>query len=213
MTQGKLLTPKQRRERNRQEMIDNILSIAREMMQADGVAALSLNAIARRLGVTPPALYTYFDGKHAIYDALFRMGFEEFGRRMRLIAQEEQSPYEQLKANFEEYLAFALDNPDLYQLMMQRPIPGFVPTEESMAVSLNNLQEAGEWLERLFEEAGFKPGMPMEEARDLLFAMTDGLASLHLANNPGLPVGQGRFGKLAPRAAQLFMKAMQADAS
>ncbi len=84
-------------------MIDNILSIAREMMRADGVAALSLNGIARRLGMTPPALYTYFDSKHAIYDALFKIGFEEFGRRMRGPTLEKESPYEHLKAVFEEY--------------------------------------------------------------------------------------------------------------
>lgn len=209
MAQRQILTPKQRRERNRQEMIDNILSIAREMMRADGVAALSLNGIARRLGMTTPALYTYFDSKHAIYDALFKLGFEEFGRRMRVVMQESRPPYEQLKALFEGHMAFALDNPDLYQLMMQRPIPGFVPSEESLAASLSNLQEASEQLPRLLEEAGLSPGMPDEEARDLLFAMMDGLTNLHLANDPGLPVGQGRFGKLPSRAAQLFASAMK----
>ncbi|NIM06191.1 MAG: TetR family transcriptional regulator, partial [Armatimonadetes bacterium] len=72
-----------RRERNRQEMIENILSIAREMMRADGVAALRFNAIARRLGMQPPSLYNYFPSKHAIYDALFRKGFEMFDETMR----------------------------------------------------------------------------------------------------------------------------------
>ncbi len=211
MTQTELLTPEQRRQRNRQEMIDNILSIAREMMRADGVAALSLNGIARRLGMTPPALYTYFDSKHAIYDALFKIGFEEFGRRMRKLTLEKVSPYEHLKAVFEEYMAFALENPELYQLMMQRPIPGFVPSAESMAVSLDNLQESSEWFARFFEESGLEPGMPADEARDLLFALTGGLTDLHLANDPELPVGQGRFGKLTGRAAQLFIDAMQPD--
>ncbi|UCG24970.1 MAG: TetR/AcrR family transcriptional regulator [Chloroflexota bacterium] len=209
MTQHEVLTPKQRRERNRQEMVDNILSIAREMMRADGVAALSLNGIARRLGMTTPALYTYFDSKHAIYDALFRLGFEEFGQRMRPPVLERETPFEQLEAIFEQHMAFALDNPDLYQLMMQRPVPGFVPSEESMAVSLDNLQEASEWLQRVFERMEFTLDMPVEEARDLLFAMSQGLTDLHLANDPGAPVGQGRFGKLPPRAAQLFINAMQ----
>ena len=211
MTQEKLLTPKQRRERNRQEMVDNILSIAREMMRADGVAALSLNAIARRLGMTTPALYTYFDSKHAIYDALFKLGFEEFGRRMGPAVLERESSFEQLEAIFEQHMTFALDNPDLYQLMMQRPVPGFVPSKESMAVSLRNLQESSEWLRQVFEEMDFEPGMPIEEARDLLFAMSQGLTDLHLANDPGAPVGQGRFGKLPPRAAQLFINAMQPE--
>lgn len=213
MAQAEFLTPEERRQRYRQEMIDNILSIAREMMQADGVAALNFNEIARRLGMTPPALYTYFDSKHAIYDALFRLGFEEFGARMRQQVPGKGTAYEQVKGAIEEYLAFAQENPDLYQLMMQRPVPGFVPSNESMSVSLTNLQESSEWLRQVIEEAEIAPDMPVEEARDLLFAMIQGLTSLHLANDPDLPVGQGRFGKLTDRAAKLFFEAWQQSSS
>jgi hypothetical protein len=53
--------------------------------------------------------------------------------------------------------------------------------------------------------------MPIEEAGDLIISQMQGLTSLHLANNPELPVGQGRFGKLAGRAAQLFVDAWQPD--
>lgn len=207
MSQEKFLTPKERRQRNRQEVIDNILSIAREMMQADGVAALNFNGIARRLGMTPPALYTYFDSKHAIYDALFRQGFEQFDKRMRQGILEITTPYEQLKNAFEGHLAFAQENPDLYQLMIQRPVPGFVPSVESMAVSLATLQGSRDWLQQLLEEADVAPDMPIEEAADLLFSLMQGLTNLHLANNPDLPVGQGRFGKLTGQAAKLFFDA------
>lgn len=52
-----------RREQIYQETAEKILAIAREEMQRDGVAALSLGAIARKLGVRTPSLYTYFDSK------------------------------------------------------------------------------------------------------------------------------------------------------
>lgn len=213
MTEEKFLTPEERRQRNRQEMIDNILSIAREMMQTDGVAALSFNAIARRLGMTPPALYTYFDSKHAIYDALFKLGFTEFDRRMQPGVLEKESPYEQVRAAFEGHMAFAQENPDLYQLMIQRPVPGFIPSEESMSISLTVLKNSSDWLRQVLEEAEFAPDIPLEEARDLLFAMMQGLTNLHLANEPELPVGQGRFGKLPAQAARLFFDAWQPDKS
>jgi AcrR family transcriptional regulator len=209
MIQEKHLTPKQRRRRNRQEMIDSILSIAREMMRSDGVASLSLKAIARRLGMTPPALYTYFDSKQAIYDALFKGGVEEFGRRLQPAALKRESPYEQLKAIFEGYMSFALDNPDLYQLMMQRPVPGFSPSVEGLTVCLENLGKTVAWLHQFIESADFAPVMPAEEACDLLIAMAVGLTDLHLAADPDLPVGQGRFGKLPARAAQLFVEALR----
>lgn len=198
-----------RREQVREETIEKILSIAREEMQAEGVAALSLGTIARRLGMRPPSLYTYFDSKHAIYDALFRRGFLEFGRRM------EERPYQDgtLRQNLESlmttYMRFAQENQDLYQLMFQRPVPGFVPSEESMAVSLGQLNASKEQFAYLLEGEDNTLTIPFEEARDLVIAFEHGLTEMHLANNPDLPVGEGRFGQLIPQAVQILLDAWQ----
>ncbi len=42
---------------------------------------------------------------------------------------------------------------------------------------------------------------------DLVIALVHGLTEMHLANNPELPVGQGRYGKLGPAAIDLLMTA------
>ena len=56
------LTPAERRQRNRQEMIQAILDVSREVMREEGVAALNLNEVARRLN-------RYFpDGIQCIHD-------------------------------------------------------------------------------------------------------------------------------------------------
>ena len=68
------LSPQERRERNRQEMVTAILAAARAMMREQGVGALSLNEVARLVGLRGPALYEYFPSKTAVYDALFRLG-------------------------------------------------------------------------------------------------------------------------------------------
>ncbi|HEY6429119.1 MAG TPA: helix-turn-helix domain-containing protein, partial [Acidimicrobiales bacterium] len=60
-----------RRARRRQETIEEILAIARDVMAEEGVNGLSLAEVARRLGVQPPSLYKYFPSLMAIYDALF----------------------------------------------------------------------------------------------------------------------------------------------
>jgi AcrR family transcriptional regulator len=200
---------RQRRQRYRDEMVEDILTIAREMMRKDGVAALSFNAIARALGIRPPSLYTYFSSKNAIYDELFRRGFLEFGRRMDKRPNQEGSLRENLQSAMHTYMRFAQENPDLYQLMFQRPVPDFVPSAESMAVSLALLEQAREQLARIL--AGGEPmtHLSFEEARDLFIAVQHGLTELHLANNPELPVGEGRFGKLIPQAVQMILDAWQ----
>ena len=198
-----------RREQVREETIEKILSIAREEMQAEGVAALSLGTIARRLGMRPPSLYTYFDSKHAIYDALFRRGFLEFGRRMNERPYQDGTLRENLESLMTTYMRFAQENQDLYQLMFQRPVPGFVPSEESMAVSLGQLNASKEQFAYLLEGEDNTLTIPFEEARDLVIAFEHGLTEMHLANNPDLPVGEGRFGQLIPQAVQILLDAWQ----
>ncbi|MEU3662467.1 TetR/AcrR family transcriptional regulator [Streptomyces sp. NPDC032940] len=65
-----------RRERLRAELERDALTVARQLIAAQGVEALSLSAVARELGVTPPALYRYFEGKPGltlrVYEAVTR---------------------------------------------------------------------------------------------------------------------------------------------
>ena len=61
-----------------------ILRLALDVMAEDVIGGLSLAAVARGLGVQPPALHKYFPSLTAIYDALFRRGQQEHcGRRSR----------------------------------------------------------------------------------------------------------------------------------
>jgi AcrR family transcriptional regulator len=196
-----------RREKRRQETVEEILAIAREEMRQHGVAGLRLGTIAKRLGIRTPSLYTYFESKDAIYDELFRRGFLEFGQRMVAGPGRAGSVREKLLRSIETYMRFAQENPELYQLMFQRPVPGFVPSEESMAVSLANVAMAQAEFEAVFRSGELETDLPVEEARDLCFALQHGLTELHLANNPDLPVGEGRYGKLTARSVQLLLDA------
>ena len=51
-----------------------ILEAAWELVRAEGLAALSLRELAAKVGMRAPSLYSYFDSKHAIYDAMFAEG-------------------------------------------------------------------------------------------------------------------------------------------
>ena len=77
------IRPLDRRALRRRETIDEILRIAADVMTQDGVNALSMAEIARRLGVQPPSIYKYFDSLLHIYDALFQRGQLEHLEVMR----------------------------------------------------------------------------------------------------------------------------------
>ena len=50
-----------------------ILSEARTLGEQKGIDAITMRALARRLGVTPNALYTYFPNKESLMDALLEL--------------------------------------------------------------------------------------------------------------------------------------------
>jgi AcrR family transcriptional regulator len=199
-----LPTPAERRQRNREEVQAAILEAARRVMREQGVAALSLREVARQVHMQAPSLYAYFPSKMALYDALFLMGVRLRAEyRVREDATREGF-WDRLEGRFASYLRFAQENPELYQLAFERPVPGFVPS----AASLEEAFRAPVGLEQLLADAVARGevtlDVPVAEARDLLIGMIHGLTAHHLANEPELPIGSGRFGSLIPAAISLF---------
>jgi AcrR family transcriptional regulator len=196
-----------RRQRNYDAMKQSILDAAREIMRADGVAALTMQELARKVEIRPPSLYHYFASKMEIYDTLFRYGFQLFGEAMQNAGERAGSFLEDLRLSMEAYMTFALENPDLFQLCFERHVPGFIPSEESLKVSIEALKRATGRINARLERGEFSLDMPLPRVMDLTSAMMHGLVALHLANEPHLPLGQGRFGSLIPDAVSVFEKA------
>lgn len=205
--QKSILSPQERRQRNREEMKNAILDAARQVMREEGVAALNLQEVARRVGVRAPSLYEYFPGKMAIYDELFRIGVHIYAERMHRLNESTDSFWARSQAGLENYMSFAQEYPELYQLVFERPVPGFVPSEDSMNESRQLVGRADQIVEQGLEHGSLVLGISPVQARDLFIAMMHGLTALHMANEPDIPVGSGRFGSLIPAALALFRAA------
>ena len=201
---GAVPSPRERRRRNREQMVAAILDAARSVMRERGVADLSLREVARRVSMQAPSLYEYFPSKAALYDALFLAGFRLFRARL-LRAQEGAGTFwEQIEAGFEAYMGFAREHPDLYQLVFEHPVPGFAPSDETMAEGRLLLERFTARIAEAIEGGEIAPGLPPSQARDLLIAMQHGLTSQHLANDADAPPGGGRYGALVAPALALF---------
>jgi AcrR family transcriptional regulator len=186
-------------------MVQEILETAREIMREHGVAALSMQELARRMDLRAPSLYHYFGSKMEIYDALFQHGFRLYAKQMEIELQACSTWQSLTNASFQNYLSFAIQNPELFQLCFERPVPGFVPSPESMALSFKLLNQSYE------RAAAFKDtirtDLSVTQMVDLLISMMHGITAMHLANEPNTPIGQGRFGSLLPAALSLLEKA------
>ncbi|MDT9692651.1 TetR family transcriptional regulator [Streptomyces sp. P9(2023)] len=64
-------TPGSRRERLRQQLLSDTRRAARQIAAVEGIDGLTLAAVARAVGVSPPALYRYFDGRDGLVRALY----------------------------------------------------------------------------------------------------------------------------------------------
>jgi AcrR family transcriptional regulator len=210
MNSKRVLSPRERRQRNREEMMAAILDAARAVMREQGVAALNLHEVARRVGLRTPSLYEYFSGKMALYDALFRLGLRLYAAGRERLAPLTPMPdafWERAHEELEHYMTFAQENPEIYQLVFERPVPGFVPSEAGLEEGARILAESNQILSLGLAQDHLTLGGPPEQARDLFIAMMHGLTALHMANEPELPVGTGRFGSLIPAALALFQAA------
>ena len=194
-----------RRQHNHATTVQTILDTARAIMREEGVAALSMQELARRMDMRAPSLYNYFSGKREIYDTLFRLGFNLYREHLNDQLKDATNLQDELRLNFEAYMSFAIANPDLYQLCFERPVPGFVPSKASLETSFGLLQQIYQRAEQF--KGALDTDLSAQQIVDTVIAMTHGLTALHLSNEPHLPVGQGRFGSLIPAVMTILEKA------
>jgi AcrR family transcriptional regulator len=108
---------KERRERERQEIRQSILSAARQIAIEEGWQAVTTRKVAERIEYSQPTIYEYFDNKEAILMALLSQGFEQVLSAMRSAKSQHEQPEAQLLAMSHAYWAFAFRCPELYQVM------------------------------------------------------------------------------------------------
>lgn len=89
-----------------------------EILEAEGVAALTLRGVAARAGVSHAAPAHHFPTLKALLTALATVAFERFDAAMREArAAAPADPASQVTAAGEGYLRFATANPGLFRLM------------------------------------------------------------------------------------------------
>ena len=199
-------TPSPRVQRNREAAAQSILNAARAIMREEGVAALSMQGLARRLDMRAPSLYNYFSSKAEIYDTLFRLGMTMYDAHLQEALQASKDAHDEIRIVIESYLSFALANPELYQLCFERPVPGFVPSAESLALSFGNLERSYARVDQIKKQLNTE--LTAQQIVNLIIAAAHGVTAMHLANEPHLPIGQGRFGSLIPVVLSILKQAM-----
>ena len=155
-----------------------ILAAAWELAEEKGLTEFTLRDLAERVGMQAPSLYTHFESKNAIYDAMFGQAWSDCEKIVLAeFSRLPASPRAAIRRAARVFFDFAVANPARNQLMNQRTIPGFEPTPESYAPAVRVL-ELGHRLERDL-------GLTDPSDFDISTAIIAGMINQQLANDPG----------------------------
>lgn len=121
-----------RRERIRNETIEEIKSTAWKQVAGMGAASLSLRAIAREMGMTAPGLYRYFKDRDALVTALMIDAFDSFSDALEVArdACAADDHAGRFRAIGKAYFQWGTANPQRYIFLFGTPVPGYQFAEE-----------------------------------------------------------------------------------
>lgn len=173
--------PKERREREREEIRTRILDAARELFANEGVESVTMRRIADRIEYSPTAIYFHFRDKEALLAELCDCDFRSFAHGFIEIAQI-ADPVERLRAAGRAYVSFGLNNPSHYRLMFMTP----KTTEASTIAKGNPEEDSYAFLKgivsELMQQGRFRDDITdVDLAAQVMWSAMHGLVSLEIA--------------------------------
>jgi AcrR family transcriptional regulator len=169
-----------RKEREKGEMKAKILGAARELFLSVGFEKTSIRSIAELIEYSPSTIYLYFKDKDELLFALHTEAFEGLMQHFMQVS-EVTDPIEKLVKLGDEYLAFAFENPELYELMflMLAPIDSLACGEEVWHDGRILIGVLEGIIDECKKNGHFK-NTNTQELSMLTWAQVHGLATIHL---------------------------------
>ena len=184
---GEPMGIKERRERQKEQLREEILEAARELFLKEGVENVSMRAIAKKIEYSPTTIYLYFKDKWDLFHSICEEAFAKLERELEAIKKTEADPVECLRRGTIAYINFGLGHPNHYRVVFLTPHPSNCDNafqfsgsagEKSFMFLVNVIQ-------RGMEEGKFRQADPMVVAQTA-WCMMHGLTSL-LITMPEFP--------------------------
>ncbi|MCX4728348.1 TetR/AcrR family transcriptional regulator [Streptomyces sp. NBC_01306] len=139
-------TPPDRRARLREQTRREAKDIALEQLARTGPAGISVNAIAKAMGMTGPALYRYFASRDELLTALIADAYTGLAAALTRAAGGASggaTPGEgaqsvrgaRLRGLAHAWRGWAKEHPERYLLIYGTPVPGYSAPEETRTIA------------------------------------------------------------------------------
>lgn len=169
----------ERKERQRTEMREAILSAALKLFADEGYDNVTMRKIADKIEYSVGTIYLYFKDKGEMFFELHNRGFAAFYKR-QLSVQHIKDPIERITAHGEAYVHFAMEQPEYYDVM-------FISRVSSKEMKKHDHWTEGERTYDLLKlnikqamEAGHFKEVDIEVAAFSLWSFVHGMASLYV---------------------------------
>ncbi|MEU3423038.1 TetR/AcrR family transcriptional regulator [Streptomyces murinus] len=179
------------------------LRAARELLEEDGAAGLSLRAVARRAGVSAAAPYRHFADRDALVSAVAAQGYRELAGHLAAAHPSPTTP-DELAAVAVAYVRFALDRPALFRVMFAEPCD---PDNEERAGATTAISE---YVHGIVRDAF--PDADPDVLSTTVWALVHGLAFLHLDGKLDASTPEGVADRVRAAVRALFTAAAGAAA-
>lgn len=111
-----------RKVREKENLKKLILNGAKKLFVEKGIEHTTIRNIADEIDYSIGTVYVYFKDKNAILHELHTEGFKQLGGDFKELFSI-QNPMERLKIMGKLYIKFALENPEMYDLMFNMKAP------------------------------------------------------------------------------------------
>lgn len=120
---------KERREREKENLRQDILDVAREMFATEGYESVSMRKIADKIEYSATTIYLYFKDKNELLYQICEETFAHLGEEIRAISEPETDLLVRLKKGLRAYIEFGVAHPHHYQVTFMSPVFSH-PTDE-----------------------------------------------------------------------------------
>lgn len=171
----------ERKAKEKEDLRELILQGAKKLFVEKGIEQTTIRSIADAIDYSVGTVYVYFKNKDAILHALHTQGFTELRGQFTVLSSV-ANPMERLMAMGRIYIRYALQNPDMYNLMLT----GRAPMEFLNAINAEEWNEGKATFDALKTtvghcmEAGHFSGHKPEPLAFMIWSLVHGMCSLDI---------------------------------
>jgi AcrR family transcriptional regulator len=176
-----------RRQRHKESLRRQILDAARDVFINEGYRNASMRKIAQKIEYSPATIYSYFQDKSELLDALLEETFAKLGRKLQQIFDQETDGLDGLRKGLRAYIDFGIEHPNHYILVfvLDESYFGSERATHKLKYGLQCFDNLRQSVLRAKRDGGLKDGDP-EAICQALWAGAHGVTSLLIAQ-PGFP--------------------------